>query len=839
MIGDSPGRPREESVVNVPTQTADTSSTETVHQEFRGDNSKPSAKPQERPNSGPEEGGSTESAEGAGGDQRSDREAAEKAHDRLVKDLKEIHAQLNGLSQPWQEVASAGNLPPDRLEDVIDEVSLLEQTVGKLLKAGRDQSSSLALEAVATASVTEDDLAATQGAAQSVTTASGSVVSKTLAWVRKAFNQADPAKTLPTEDEAHRPVEAVAANSARQADSPEPSGGGDKQQKNRRFRNITPDRLQLCNGHGGKFVFAPLESRTLPEEWLVQELCDLELLEREDPQKEKSIEWLVGPAVWLGIIAFIVASAIAGHYPHHEAPVWIVVGTLYAALVAAAAVITWTGGVTVARQAAQFGMLLLVILVGIGLPFVVAWRFGQEKLWSDHSMATLGRLLQVVFVSLACIVPGLLFFLFDRQRLSTLRDRFEQQIFRLDPNVSTLYDVYARYGRQIEETYGQAKDSATMRLARQRRWPILVATIALAFGWILTLVPAGNLGTPTTPENIAQLFVPQRNAVAFGFLGAYFYAINLVLRRYARGDLRPKAYSAITVRILVVVILGWLVDATTPVAGEPVLIVAFLIGIVPETFLTFLREIYRGRVVPQLTHSLDEPLPLQHLEGIDLYDRARLLEEGVTNIQALAHHDLVDLLLETRIPTGRLVDWVDQAILYLHIVDPKVDPKEDAAIDPTCSRKQRLRQLGIRTATDLLTIYAKYEHDPALDQLRRAVTHDPKDDKGRNLKILIASLQDNEWLSFIQNWRCNVAIFERMIKITEEGGISSETRTVSSPNGTHSDKRAPLNLKASLTQRQNTINRLYLASDRSPVRKRRKQCSTKVRQPHRPASDPD
>ena len=224
-----------------------------------------------------------------------------------------------------------------------------------------------------------------------------------------------------------------------------------------------------------------------------------------------------------------------------------------------------------------------------------------------------------------------------------------------------------------------------------------------------------------------------------------------------------------------VVILGWLVDATTPVSGEPVLIVAFLIGIVPETFLTFLREIYRGRVVPQLTKSLDEPLPLQNLEGIDLYDRARLLEEGITNIQALAHHDLVDLLLETRIPTGRLVDWVDQAILYLHIVDPT----EDAAIGPACSRKpaQRLRHLGIRTATDLLTVYAKYEDDPALDQLRRAVTDDSKDDEGRNLEILVASLQHDEWLSFIRNWRCNVAIFERVIKTTEEGGISSETRT--------------------------------------------------------------
>lgn len=53
-------------------------------------------------------------------------------------------------------------------------------------------------------------------------------------------------------------------------------------------------------------------------------------------------------------------------------------------------------------------------------------------------------------------------------------------------------------------------------------------------------------------------------------------------------------------------------------------------------------------------------------EGINLYHRARLMEEGVENIENLAHHDLVDLILRTRIPVSVLIDWVDQAILYLH-----------------------------------------------------------------------------------------------------------------------------------------------------------------------------
>jgi hypothetical protein len=193
-----------------------------------------------------------------------------------------------------------------------------------------------------------------------------------------------------------------------------------------------------------------------------------------------------------------------------------------------------------------------------------------------------------------------------------------------------------------------------------------VATIALALGWIVVLLPAGSVGRLETPENVTQHFVPQQGAVTFAFLGAYFFAINLVLRRYAQDDLRPKAYSTITVRVLVAISLGWMIDATLMQLGPARLVVAFLIGIVPETFLTVIREVYRTRLIKLLTRRIEESVPLQDLEGVDLYDRARLLDEGVANIEALVHHDLVDLLLETRIPTARLVDWVDQAILYLH-----------------------------------------------------------------------------------------------------------------------------------------------------------------------------
>ena len=89
--------------------------------------------------------------------------------------------------------------------------------------------------------------------------------------------------------------------------------------------------------------------------------------------------------------------------------------------------------------------------------------------------------------------------------------------------------------------------------------------------------------------------------------------------------------------------------------------------------------------------------PLSDLDGLTVWYESRLLELGVEDAQNLATANLVDVLLHSRVPVARLIDWVDQAILYLHLNpepqrrDPKAGPSDRA----------RLRQLGIRSATTL------------------------------------------------------------------------------------------------------------------------------------------
>jgi hypothetical protein len=43
--------------------------------------------------------------------------------------------------------------------------------------------------------------------------------------------------------------------------------------------------------------------------------------------------------------------------------------------------------------------------------------------------------------------------------------------------------------------------------------------------------------------------------------------------------------------------------------------------------------------------------PITNLDGISAYDQARLLEEGIKNIENLAHSNFPEVLLRTRIPS--------------------------------------------------------------------------------------------------------------------------------------------------------------------------------------------
>ena len=336
-----------------------------------------------------------------------------------------------------------------------------------------------------------------------------------------------------------------------------------------------------------------------------------------------------------------------------------------------------------------------------------------------------------------------------------------QNIFRLDPSMATVSNVEAKYGRQLEEAYGKRSDGRG-RLSRGRRSPLIVATILMTFGWLLILLNADKRLVDTTGVNaqleLTTLLTPSPSAITYAFLGAYFFGINLVHHAYVRGDLRPKTYNLISTRILLVVILAWLIEIALPAGTSNVVAfsIAFAAGIIPRTVLHLLFETVRTACGPvaqrfsisqQVGQSVSAGDQLTALDGIDLYERTRLSDEGITTLQALANHDLVDLFFKTRIAAARLIDWVDQAALQLYLADATGD---ETLRDQETIRA--LRSIGVRTATDFILAHEDPSRRPCLTDALSAGVPDRNLAEAR-LAILARMLPCSEWVARIRHWR--------------------------------------------------------------------------------------
>ena len=351
------------------------------------------------------------------------------------------------------------------------------------------------------------------------------------------------------------------------------------------------------------------------------------------------------------------------------------------------------------------------------------------------------RSVQLLLLIVVCLVPALMYFQFDRERLSTMVDRWLHAMFRLDSTMRTIADVDAKYGRRLEEFYGATlgvgMDGPRKRL--RDRSPVVICTLVIAIGWIMVLLKTNDSTSGRLPSP-QELFQPDPTPMTLAFLGAYFLCIQVALRGYVRGDLKPKTYNVITIRIIMAVVLAWAMQVLWPSASGNVFVLglAFLAGILPNTVIRKIRDVSLSDLLPgkkddrrQQPDELSETSPLTELDEIDVYERTRLEEEGITSVQALARHDLVDLILSSRIPIPRLIDWVDQAILHQHVG----------------GNKDSLRAIGVRSATDFLQACKK----PVLvEQMQLALK---ETSPGPTVELLRTVLKRDEWLSYIQNWR--------------------------------------------------------------------------------------
>lgn len=527
------------------------------------------------------------------------------------------------------------------------------------------------------------------------------------------------------------------------------------------IRNTTPSQLTLVGAGGEEVVFAPLQEISIED----VSAFDLEEAERQGlvrlgrgtPQDlgERIVITVIGGGFWLTLLAWGIGRFYEPQYEmlkeNWSLIVWIVAGTILVVSVLVMVIRSTNSLSFISRVIMQVVALLIILAIGFGLPAGTIYFFGDgQMLLADPNacpLALFGRLIQLSFIAIASLIPVLLFFLFDRFQLATLRRRLYAALFRLDPTMSTEGEIDAKYGSQIAEVYGTESEGRG-RLAPGSRWPVLVCAVVITIGWIVALAPVGE--PPSKVEEITNILLPQPTAFVFGFLGAYFFSLRLIAIRYARGDLKPKAYSHIMTRVLIVAILSWVLDVIFGGESVVMLVLAFLFGITPDEFFTWLKEMIRTKTLPVLKESLPESivptpttLPLTDIEGIDLYDRGRLESEGIVNIEGLAHHELIDLIIETRIPVPRLIDWIDQAVLYLHLTGGS----ERGGL-------AKLRNYGIRTASDLLQAWkaASERKGDELDNFKQLLG---EEQPPYRLEVIRDALLDDEWIVAVKAWRLN------------------------------------------------------------------------------------
>ena len=420
-------------------------------------------------------------------------------------------------------------------------------------------------------------------------------------------------------------------------------------------------------------------------------------------------------------------------------------------------------------------------LFGFDDPFAAVSELATDS--PAFSQLLVGHIAQWILVSIAALTPAAMYFQFDRQRLAAVQRCWVQEVFRLDPTVRTVGDIEAKYGSQIEASFGVLAPDSSLRLRGGRRSPVIVATILLVVGWFLvistTRVPAvipddGELVWSSVDGSfpVSAFFSPDLSLVGYAFLGSYVFTLFHVIRGYQRRDLHPKTYNTVVVRLLSAYAIALVVGVAYQ--GPAAEVIMFFVGFMPQSALVWLREKLSQRSGPWRLLPLDEPAPLTELEGIDLYDRTRLAEEGVNNVEALAHADIVSLMSSTRIAAAELVDWVDQAILYLrvggdaaaHRADKK--PRGTDARPPTEPPIVRdnlchLRSYGIRTATDLLQAYEQAtrrgggdrDKEQAEVQALRTSLELPSKPDGpvSTIQTVIDTLPDEEWFTQVRNWR--------------------------------------------------------------------------------------
>jgi hypothetical protein len=379
--------------------------------------------------------------------------------------------------------------------------------------------------------------------------------------------------------------------------------------------------------------------------------------------------------------------------------------------------------------------------------------------------------LRSVVLVTVCLLPAVMWFLFIATRKASLLNGFVANLHRLgllapsprpsgaSPASDPAHDQrLMSYLQKFESVYGVVPQSVRDKVLKKgispyeasdvtspiaqstATIPVMLSTVLIALGWLVTLPPAQAPLTVTNAAGWARALEPTATPVTLAFLGAYFFALQMLFRRYIRSDLAGSAYVAVSMRIVLAVIGTWVVMVAGLQLGltteGQLLVIGFVIGVFPQVAWQIIQAAFRKVTNFTRVKSMESDLPLSDLDGLTVWHEARLEEEDIENIPNMATTDLVELLINTRFPAERIIDWVDQAILYTQL---------------GASNKEfrcKLRLHGIRTATSFLEASAARKEQKGRQAMgiifcNSAIEFDPSFE---------AALSTNSNLALVQRW---------------------------------------------------------------------------------------
>lgn len=447
----------------------------------------------------------------------------------------------------------------------------------------------------------------------------------------------------------------------------------------------------------------------------------------------------------------------------------------------------------------------LVLLVGLTV-MVVAVLAVAAVMGGFWRMAVA----ELVLVVVLSLLPAWLYLEFVVHRGRARYDEYVLNLFRLHldeyrnlpapPQHTSYYALWRRehdrlatettdnlYRDKFESVYGPLSVSTRALIDDGGSWrdlartfaPVALATGVLCLGWLFTLQPELLEDVPAAVGLSGRAELPTA-LLRLGFLGAYSFVVLDLLRRYHRDDLRPAAYVSVVVRVVVLGLIIVAVDQAWTWGRPTSHAVAFLLGFFPESGIRLLvSSLARplGRHVPRLgmQHSLHE------LEGLGLWYEARLLEEGIEDLQNLATANLVDVMLRTRIPLDRLVDWLDQAFLWLHLPGG-----EDTAQD----LREALREFGVRTATDLLRVWEACRGDPAFRAVLGGALDREPDEAAAVVAAVLAAFGGDPNFWHVRQYRAHEWLYRDGRRRPRQTDETTETDRAHHPSRDHAPSEA-------------------------------------------------